>query len=59
MPSNLQRECHVVANQVPNMAPALGDLYQSAQLLVARVRFYLKFYFNFFQMSFCMGPSVY
>ena len=40
------------------MASALGDFDQSMKLLVIRVGFNLKFYFNFPQMPFFIGPHM-
>ena len=58
-PFNLQREHHIVADQIPNMASALRDFDQSMKLIVAGAGFNLKFYFNFFHMPFFVGPRTY
>jgi len=41
------------------MASTLGDFDQSMKLIVAGARFNLKFYFNFFDMPFFIGPRTY
>jgi len=57
-PSDLQRERHIVADQVSDVASALGDFDQSTKLIFIRAGLNLKFYFNFLQMSFFIGPRM-
>ena len=40
------------------MASALGDFDQSTKLLIVGAGFNLKFYFNFLQMPFFVGPRM-
>ena len=58
-PFDLQHEQHVITDQIPNVASALGDFDQSMKLIVAGARFNLKFYFNFLDMPFFIGPRTY
>src|ERR1700685_3834853 len=57
-PRKRERESDIVADQIANMASALGGFDQSMKLIVAGAGFNLKFYFNFLDVAFFIGAGM-